>query len=67
MKKIFPLWALTALMVATGVVQAQGEYHPVTDGCTWSVSNEKYMTAGVYLLRVTDKEGKEYERKVVRN
>ena len=41
---------IAVLLTAAGVVQAQSEYHPITDGCTWSVSNEKYMTAGDTVL-----------------
>ena len=50
MKKILPLLFFAALFAALDVVQAQSEYHPITEGCTWSVSNEKYMTAGDTVL-----------------
>ena len=36
-------------MVYMGGV-AQTTYQPISDGCTWSVSNEKYMTAGDTVL-----------------
>ena len=42
--------ALAALLLAVFVGQAQEVYHPITDGCSWSVSNEKYMTAGDTVL-----------------
>ncbi|MCR4873006.1 MAG: T9SS type A sorting domain-containing protein [Bacteroidales bacterium] len=39
------------LLVARNThLQAQAEYHPITDGCIWSVSNEKYKTAGDTVL-----------------
>jgi hypothetical protein len=50
MKKILPLLFFATLFAALDVVQAQSEYHPITDGCSWSVSNEKYMTVGGTLL-----------------
>ena len=50
MKKILPLLFFAALFAALDVVQAQSEYHPIADGCSWSVSNEKYMTAGDTVL-----------------
>ena len=37
-----------SLVVFAG--KAQEVYHPITDGCIWSVSNEKYMTAGDTVL-----------------
>ena len=33
-------------LVLTNRVSAQTPYRPFTDGCQWSVSDEKYMTAG---------------------
>ena len=44
--------ALAAVMLVarTTPLQAQVEYHPITDGCIWSVSNEKYKTAGDTVL-----------------
>ena len=50
MKKTLHFLIIAVLLTAAGVVQAQSEYHPITDGCTWSVSNEKYMTAGDTVL-----------------
>ncbi len=50
MKKNLPSLIFAALFAAFSVVQAQSEYHPITDGCSWSVSNEKYMTAGDTVL-----------------
>jgi len=43
---------LIALLLTMSVIplQAQSEYHPVANGCVWSVSNEKYMTAGDTML-----------------
>ena len=41
---------LAALLLAVFVGQAQEVYHPITNGCIWSVSNEKYMTAGDTVL-----------------
>ena len=42
--------ALAALLLAVCAGQAQEVYHPITNGCIWSVSNEKYMTAGDTVL-----------------
>ncbi len=42
--------ALAAVMFAASLASAQDIYHPITDGCIWSVSNEKYMTYGDTLL-----------------
>ena len=39
-----------ALLLAVFAGQAQEIYHPITDGCIWSVSNEKYMTVGDTVL-----------------
>ena len=51
MEKKSALLLLSLLMaVATGAVRAQTDYHSITDGCTWSVSNEKYMTHGDTVL-----------------
>lgn len=33
-------------LVLTNRISAQTPYRPFTDGCQWSVSDEKYMTAG---------------------
>ena len=40
---------LLIVSVVAGV-SAQDAYHPITEGCIWSVSNEKYMTAGDTVL-----------------
>jgi hypothetical protein len=51
MKKRATLLFLSLLLAgATGALRAQDLYHPITDGCSWSVSNEKYMTAGDTVL-----------------
>ena len=51
MKKIATLLFLSLLLAGvTGALRAQDLYHPITDGCSWSVSNEKYMTAGDTVL-----------------
>ena len=43
--------AFMALLLATVFDGwAQEVYHPITDGSVWSVSNEKYMTAGDTVL-----------------
>lgn len=42
--------AVMALLLAVCAGQAQDTYHPITDGCIWSVSNEKYMTIGDTIL-----------------
>jgi hypothetical protein len=42
--------ALAAVVIATSSASAQDVYYPITDGCIWSVSNEKYMTAGDTVL-----------------
>ena len=45
------LAVVAMLFVArTTPLQAQTEYHPITDGCVWSVSNEKYMAVGDTVL-----------------
>jgi len=42
---------ITLLIVSVFAgVSAQDAYHPITEGCIWSVSNEKYMTAGDTVL-----------------
>ena len=41
---------LMVLLFAASHALAQNNYHPFTDGCTWSVSNEKFMTAGDTVL-----------------
>lgn len=51
MKRILQSTLILALALAAGTTaMAQNTYHPITDGCTWSVSNEKYMTAGDTVL-----------------
>lgn len=45
-KHIFTLLIFSVFAWAS----AQDAYHPITEGCTWSVSNEKYMTAGDTVL-----------------
>ena len=45
-KNIFTLLIFSVFAWAS----AQDAYHPITEGCTWSVSNEKYMTAGDTVL-----------------
>lgn len=51
MKKRATFLFLSLLLAgATGAVRAQDVYYPFTDGCTWSVSNEKYMTVGDTVL-----------------
>ncbi len=51
MRKILLSTLILALALAAGTTaMAQNTYHPITDGCTWSVSNEKYMTAGDTVL-----------------
>lgn len=40
---------LLSLFLAAIGLRAQS-YYPITDGCTWSVSEEKYMTAGDTVL-----------------
>ena len=45
-KHIFTLLIISVFSGAS----AQGTYHPITEGCLWSVSNEKYMTAGDTVL-----------------
>ena len=45
-KHIFTLLIVSVFAGAS----AQDAYHPITEGCTWSVSNEKYMTAGDTVL-----------------
>ena len=42
--------ALVAVLFAVFGGMAQEVYHPITEGCIWSVSNEKYMTAGDTVL-----------------
>lgn len=42
--------AAMLLVARTTPLQAQTEYHPITDGCVWSVSNEKYMAVGDTVL-----------------
>jgi hypothetical protein len=42
--------AAMLLVARTTPLQAQTEYHPITDGCVWSVSDEKYMTVGDTVL-----------------
>lgn len=42
--------AFAAVMFAASLASAQDVYHPITNGCIWSVSNEKYMTSGDTLL-----------------
>ena len=39
-----------AAVLLADPASAQDDYHPITDGCIWSVSNEKYITAGDTLL-----------------
>lgn len=41
--------ALAAVLLANPV-SAQDVYHPIADNCLWSVSNEKYMSAGDTVL-----------------
>lgn len=41
---------IMALLLVVSHGLAQNDYHPIADGCTWSVSNEKYMTAGDTVL-----------------
>lgn len=48
-KTIIKKMLLSAIFLATTGLWAQ-TYHPITNNCTWSVSNEKYMTAGDTLL-----------------
>ena len=48
-KTIIKKMLLFAIFLATTGLWAQ-TYHPITNNCTWSVSNEKYMTAGDTLL-----------------
>ena len=50
MKKIISFCILAALLITVGTANGQNVYHPFTDGCSWSVSNEKYMTAGDTVL-----------------
>lgn len=45
-KKMTSLWITTTLLLMAGFIQAQSVYHPITDGCIWLVSDEKYKTAG---------------------
>ena len=42
--------AMMALLLTVFSGKAQEVYHPITDGCIWSVSNEKYMTVGDTVL-----------------
>ncbi|MBR4912520.1 MAG: T9SS type A sorting domain-containing protein [Bacteroidales bacterium] len=42
--------AFMALLLAVFGGQAQEVYHPITEGSVWSVSNNKYMTAGDTVL-----------------
>ena len=51
MKRILQSILILALALAAGTTAvAQNTYHLITDGCTWSVSNEKYMTRGDTVL-----------------
>lgn len=43
-------FAMMALLLTVFSGKAQEVYHPITDGCIWSVSNEKYMTVGDTVL-----------------
>lgn len=42
--------ATVVMLLVVFAGKAQEVYHPITDGCIWSVSNEKYMTAGDTVL-----------------
>ncbi len=42
--------ATVVMLLVVFAGKAQEIYHPITDGCIWSVSNEKYMTAGDTVL-----------------
>ena len=42
--------AFVTLLSCMFVTSAQNVYHPITDGCTWSVSDEKYRTSGDTVL-----------------
>ena len=42
--------ATVAMLLVVFAGKAQEVYHPITDGCIWSVSNEKYMTVGDTVL-----------------
>ena len=48
---------MTALLLVVLYGHAQNDYHPIADGCTWSVSDEKYMTAGDTVI-----DGKTYHK-----
>ena len=52
MKRLSLLFGFILCLTA---VWAQTKYHPITDGCTWSVSDEKFITLGDTVL-----EGKTY-------
>lgn len=52
MRKLSLLFGFILCLTA---VQAQTKYHPITEGCTWSVSDEKFITLGDTVL-----EGKTY-------
>jgi len=48
---------MVVLLLVVSYGLAQNDYHPINDGCSWSVSNEKYMTAGDTVL-----DGKSYHK-----
>jgi hypothetical protein len=50
MKKLLQSTLFLALLMVYMRGAAQTTYQPISDGCTWSVSNEKYMTAGDTVL-----------------
>ena len=45
-KAMYALCMAFVGLVLPNRVSAQTPYHPFTDGCQWSVSDEKYMTVG---------------------